>query len=167
MNDGRERTSTQPVAVPTSSSSSSTSLSLQPHPPTGRHTPLTTPMGVPVVLGEEHPCAGLLNEVDVTIRIAFVQFLFDVELLGLIDQHLCIYRLFPRPVVALRNSAFLSAYKTAVGTTDVKFIQELIKTQVRYVGGEGGGEWAWFCGSRRKGIDKASCKWVGSCTDLI
>lgn len=91
---------------------------------------LATPTNAVPALGEDHPSHGLLDEVDVTIRIAFVQFLFDDELLGHIDQHLCIYRLFPRPVVALRNSAFLAAYRNSISTNDTQFIQELIKTQV-------------------------------------
>ncbi len=121
---------TQPVTVPppstsSSSSSSSSFRSLQRHAEA-----LTAQTSVFSVFGEDHPYDELLNEVDVSIRVAFVQFLFDPELLGHVDQHLCIYRLFPRPVVALRNSAFLAAYKSSLGTTDVQFIQELIKTQV-------------------------------------
>ncbi len=34
----------------------------------------------------------LENNVDVMIRLAFVDFLFNVDILGLIDQYLCIYR---------------------------------------------------------------------------
>ena len=96
---------------------------------------LVTPTPTPT-LGEEHPDHNLFNEVDVEIRVAFVQFLFDSELLGYIDQHLCVYRLFPRPVVALRSSAFLAAYRSLVSTTDTRFIERLIKTQVS--------QWVWL-----------------------
>lgn len=100
---------------------------------TPSHTHPTLP-----ILGEDHPSAYLFNEVDVSIRIAFVQFLFDPDLLGHIDQHLCIYRLFPRPVVALRNAAFLAAYKASSAMADTEFIKELMKTQVSRVQGECG-----------------------------
>ena len=96
--------------------------------PLDSHAP-TIPTAGPS-LGEDHPDRYMLDEVDVIIRIAFVQFLFDPEILGIIEQHLCIYRLFPRPVVALRNSAFLTSYRNTVSTSDTCFIKELIKTQV-------------------------------------
>jgi hypothetical protein len=82
------------------------------------------------LLGEDHPNTHLFDEVDVSIRTAFVQFLFDPELLGHVSQHLCIYRLFPRPVVALRNAAFMAAYKATSAIGDTSFIEDLIKTQV-------------------------------------
>lgn len=106
--------SARPVAIPRSQHTSPS------------HTLPTLP-----TLGEDHPSSHLFDEVDVSIRIAFVQFFFDPELLGHIDQHLCIYRLFPRPVVALRNAAFLTAYKASSATADTNFIKELMKTQVR------------------------------------
>lgn len=34
----------------------------------------------------------LENNVDVLIRVAFIDFLFNVDILGLIDQYICIYR---------------------------------------------------------------------------
>lgn len=114
--------SARPMAIPHSQGSSP------------RHAPTTgsSPRHAPAAptLGEDHPNSYLFDEVDVSIRVAFVQFLFDPELLGHIDQHLCIYRLFPRPVVALRNAAFMTAYKATSGTADISFIKELIKTQV-------------------------------------
>ena len=74
------------------------------------------------------PDSFWLDEIDVALRTSFVQFLFNPEVLGLVDQYLCIYRLFPRPVVTLRSAAFFSAY--AQITKDTSFILELVKTQV-------------------------------------
>ena len=69
-------------------------------------------------------------EVDVGIRVAFVQFLLSSEVLGNIDQHLSLYRLFPRPVVALKTSTFMSSYQKSSSVADGKFIRDLIQSQV-------------------------------------
>ncbi len=54
---------------------------------TGRGTPSQKPPPA-----EDGYRRHLENEVDVMIRVAFVEFFFNVDILGLIDQHLCIYR---------------------------------------------------------------------------
>ncbi len=55
---------------------------------TGRRTPPQTPL----TTADDSHRRHLENNVDVMIRVAFVEFLFSVDMLGLIDQHLCIYR---------------------------------------------------------------------------
>ena len=115
-----------PISTPQGTFSSSFAKPLSPSPSPSPASPIL-PL---LTLGEDHPDRFFLDEIDVTIRIAFVQFLYDPEILGLIAQHLCIYRLFPRPVVTLRNSAFLSAYRKSLPDLDTGFIQQLIKTQV-------------------------------------
>ena len=70
------------------------------------------------------------DDVDVMIRIAFIEFIFSNEILGLLEKHLCVFRLFPRPVVSLKQVAFASAYEKACPNTDKTFIKELIKSQV-------------------------------------
>ena len=76
----------------------------------------------------EHCVRG---EVDVSIRTAFIEFLFSPEILGNIDCYLCIFRLFPRPVVSLRSSAFMSNYQKSSPSADTQFIRNLIRSQVR------------------------------------
>ncbi len=81
---------------------------------------------------EEDPSTRELgDDVDVMIRIAFIEFIFSNEILGLLERHLCVFRLFPRPVVTLKHVAFASAYEKACPNTDKTFIKELIKSQVR------------------------------------
>ena len=70
------------------------------------------------------------DDVDVMIRIAFIEFLFSSEILGLVERHVCVFRLFPRPVVTLKQVAFLSSYEKACSNTDKSFIKELIRSQV-------------------------------------
>ena len=70
------------------------------------------------------------DDVDVMIRIAFIEFIFSNEILGLLEKHLCVFRLFPRPVVSLKQVSFVSAYEKACPNTDKTFIKELIKSQV-------------------------------------
>ncbi len=55
---------------------------------TGRRTPPQQPL----TTADDSYRRHLENNVDVMIRVAFVEFLFSVDMLGLIDQHLCIYR---------------------------------------------------------------------------
>ena len=69
-------------------------------------------------------------EMDVRIRVAFVQFLLSSEVLGNIDQHLSIYRLFPRPVVVLKASTFMNSYLQSSSVADKQFIHDLIQSQV-------------------------------------
>ena len=69
-------------------------------------------------------------EVDVTIHTAFVEFLSNSEILGCVDQCLCIFRLFPRPVVSLRPSTSMTTYQKNSPTTDTNFIRNLIRSQV-------------------------------------
>lgn len=88
-------------------------------------------------MGEDSFMKHFLDDIDTEIRISFVDFLFSAEVLGLVDQHLCIYRLFPRPVVTLRKSAFLRAYQKTVATSDTRFVRGLIQSQV------GMGVWVW------------------------
>ena len=79
------------------------------------------------------------DEVDVMIRIAFIEFLFSSEILGCVDQFLCIFRLFPRPVVALRYSTFMTTYQKHSPATDTSFIKDLVRSQVWKGGREGRG----------------------------
>jgi hypothetical protein len=80
---------------------------------------------------EEDPTTRELGgDVDVMIRIAFIEFIFSNEILGLLERHLCVFRLFPRPVVTLKHVAFVSAYEKVCPNTDKTFIKELIKSQV-------------------------------------
>ena len=72
------------------------------------------------------------EDVDVLIRMAFVEFLFSPEILGQVERHLCVFRLFPRPVVALRGKAFMAGYQKASPTTSPAFITSLIKSQVHW-----------------------------------
>ena len=51
-------------------------------------------------------------------------------MLGCIDNHLTIYRLFPRPVVDLRLESFLAAYVKKTKIRDIEFISNFIKSQV-------------------------------------
>ena len=60
---------------------------------------------------EEQQLHCVAAEVDVMIRTAFVEFLFNPEILSCVDQCLCIFRLFPRPVVSLRPSTFMATYQ--------------------------------------------------------
>ena len=64
------------------------------------------------------------------IRTAFVEFLSNLEILGCVDQCLCIFQLFPRPVVSLRPSTFMTTYQKNAPTTDTNFIRNLIRSQV-------------------------------------
>ena len=73
------------------------------------------------------------DDVDVMIRVAFIEFLFSSEILGLVDKHLCVFRLFPRPVVTLKQVAFLSSYEKTCSNTDKSFIKELIRSQVSHL----------------------------------
>lgn len=83
---------------------------------------------------EEEPAVRELgDDVDVMIRVAFIEFIFSSEILGLLERHLCVYRLFPRPVVSLKLVSFMSAYEKSCPNTDKTFIKELIKSQVRRV----------------------------------
>ena len=70
------------------------------HTPTHTHTHTHT-----------HTLHCVAAEVDVMICTAFVEFLFNLEILGCVDQCLCIFRLFPRPVVSLRPSTFMTTYQ--------------------------------------------------------
>ena len=79
---------------------------------------------------EEQQLLCVAEEVDVMIRTAFVEFLFNPEILGCVDQSLCIFRLFPRPVVSLRPSTFMTTYQKNSPTTDTNFIRDLIRSQV-------------------------------------
>ena len=81
-------------------------------------------------LGDDCFYSSIGHEVDVMVRVAFVDFLFCAEILGLIEQHLCVYRLFPRPVVALKRNAFLRAYGHASPATEPQFIRDFILSQV-------------------------------------
>ncbi|XP_011405011.1 PREDICTED: MAP kinase-activating death domain protein-like [Amphimedon queenslandica] len=71
----------------------------------------------------------LKDETDVLIRVAFIEFLLGPEMLGCIDNHLTIYRLFPRPVVDLRLESFLAAYVKKTKIRDIEFISNFIKSQ--------------------------------------
>ena len=82
------------------------------------------------------------EEVDIMIRIAFIDFLFSPEILGCVDQFLCIFRLFPRPVVAIRYSTFMTTYQKQSPTTDTSFIKDLVRSQVWEGEREGGREQA-------------------------
>lgn len=81
-------------------------------------------------LSDDAAPRDLGDDVDVMIRIAFIEFLFSPEILGLIEKHLCVFRLFPRPVVTLKQVAFLSSYEKTCSNTDKSFIKELIRSQV-------------------------------------
>ena len=72
----------------------------------------------------------LADEVDVMVRIAFIEFLFSPDILGSIDQYLCIYRLFTRPVVSIKTSAFIRGYQKNCPATSTEFISKLIRSQV-------------------------------------
>lgn len=74
---------------------------------------------------------SIADEVDVMIRIAFVEFLFSSEILGCTEQYLCIYRLFTRPVVAIKTTAFIHGYQKSCPATNTEFINNLIRSQVR------------------------------------
>ena len=81
---------------------------------------------------EEDPATKELgDDVDVMIRIAFIEFIFSHEILGLLERYVCVFRLFPRPVVTLKQVAFVSAYEKACPNTEKTFIKELIRSQVR------------------------------------
>ena len=82
-------------------------------------------------LEEDLATRELGDNVDVMIRIAFIEFIFSNEILGLLERHLCVFRLFPRPVVSLKQVSFASAYEKACPNTDKTFIKELIRSQVR------------------------------------
>ena len=76
-------------------------------------------------------CQGSLqDEIDVMIRVAFVEFLFSPEILGCTEQFMCIYRLFTRPVVAIKTTAFIHGYQKSCPATDTEFIQNIIRSQV-------------------------------------
>ena len=68
---------------------------------------------------------SLEDEVDVQIRLAFAEFLLGNDMLGLVEDHLFIYRLFPRPVVSLKLSSFMKCY-----SGDEDFMKMFIKSQV-------------------------------------
>jgi len=97
-------------------------------PPASQSVQKTTPPPPQAPENHTHYSSVQVAEAEASIRWSFAQFLFSMDMLELMEQHLCIYRLFPRPVVNLRSSAFLKAY-TAM-TPDTGFIQELLKTQV-------------------------------------
>ena len=108
-------------------------------PPTGAPPPKnTTPTTVTTgrrfsrsfSFGDSTGVRELSDDVDVMIRIAFIEFLFSSEILGLIERHLCVFRLFPRPVVTLKQVAFLSSYEKTCSNTEKTFIKELIRSQV-------------------------------------
>ena len=83
------------------------------------------------VIQDEYP--SVENEVDVLIRLAFVEFLFCPDMMGLVENHLIIYRLFPRPVVSLKRSSFINAYMGGKGDKNaVEFINTFIRSQVRH-----------------------------------
>ena len=73
---------------------------------------------------------SLSDEVDVMIRIAFVDFLFSPEILGNTEQYMCIYRLFTRPVVSIKITAFIHGYQKNCPATNTEFISNLIRSQV-------------------------------------
>ena len=79
--------------------------------------------------GEDRLIA-LRDEVDVMIRVAFVEFLFSPEILGCTETFMVIYRLFTRPVVAIKNTAFIHGYQKSSPATNTEFIQNLIRSQV-------------------------------------
>ena len=85
------------------------------------------------ILGEDSFLKHFGDDIDVMIRVSFVEFLFSPEILGLIDQFLCVYRLFPRPVVMLRKSSFLRSYEKVVGTADTTFVRGLMQSQVCFL----------------------------------
>ena len=68
---------------------------------------------------------SLEDKVDAQIRLAFADFLLGEEMLGLIENHLAIYRLFPRPVVSLKLSSFMKAY-----SGKEEFMRNFIRSQV-------------------------------------
>ena len=70
------------------------------------------------------------DEIDVMIRIAFLEFLTGGEMIGCIGNHLTIYRLFPRPVVALKSVSFLKQYLVNKGKEEKDFIKYFIRSQV-------------------------------------
>lgn len=70
------------------------------------------------------------DEVDVMIRIAFLEFLTSAEMIGCVGNHLTIYRLFPRPVVALKSVSFLKQYLVNKGKEEKEFIKYFIQSQV-------------------------------------
>lgn len=69
----------------------------------------------------------LEDDVDVEIRLAFSEFLLGNDMLGLIEAHMGIYRLFPRPVVSLKLSSFLKSY-----SSNERFMKMFIKSQVGF-----------------------------------
>ena len=80
---------------------------------------------------EEYP--SVENEVDVLIRLAFVEFLFCPDMMGLLENHLTIYRLFPRPVVSLKRTSFINEYMVRKGDKNTdEFINTFIRSQVRH-----------------------------------
>lgn len=74
---------------------------------------------------------SIADEIDVMIRIAFVEFLFSPEILGSTEQYMCIYRLFTRPVVSIKATAFYHGYQKSCPATNMEFIKNLIRSQVR------------------------------------
>ena len=68
---------------------------------------------------------SLEDEIDVQIRLAFADFLLGNDMLGLVESHVAIYRLFPRPVVTLKLSSFLKSYPG-----DKEFMKMFIRSQV-------------------------------------
>ena len=64
------------------------------------------------------------------IRIAFVEFIMGPEMLGHLDSHLTIFRLFPRPVVNLRQESFLASYSKGPPDNDTRFITYFMQSQV-------------------------------------
>ncbi len=68
---------------------------------------------------------SLEDEVDVQIRLAFAEFILGSDMLGLVEDHLFIYRLFPRPVVTLKLSSFMASY-----SGDKEFMKIFVKSQV-------------------------------------
>ena len=84
---------------------------------------------------DDHP-GSLVDEVDVMIRVAFVDFLFSPEILGCTEQYMCIYRLFTRPVVSIKTTAFIHGYQKNCPATNTKFIKNLIRSQVGLVAQE-------------------------------
>lgn len=77
---------------------------------------------------EEYP--SVENEVDVLIRLAFVEFLFCPDMMGLLENHLTIYRLFPRPVVSLKRTSFINDYMVRKGDKNTdEFINTFMRSQ--------------------------------------
>jgi hypothetical protein len=77
----------------------------------------------------EDRLTALRDEVDVMIRVAFVEFLFSPEILGCTETFMVIYRLFTRPVVAIKTTAFVHGYQKSCPATNTEFIQNLIRSQ--------------------------------------